>query len=618
MALPTRATSDAQFTRMTTWMGRLSQESGIPLTTKLIHGHSAFNDKADQLTRVGLFSGTDPKTLCCDQSDAVVTHDWMTGKHLALMNDFVVCTVDQILALSLRRPLAALANLATASKVVVIDEVHAADEYMRVFLVKTLRWLGRHGVPVVALSATLTPQVRAELHAAYLNVDLDSTDPETADTARRCVDAVLNTRSFPLVSSSSPHFGVAAVSTDVKNTEQRKTVTVKSLDARRVDDVASHVAAMASPGCIAVVCNTVGRAQQMYERLRVLLSEEWEILLLHSRYTIQERRSREQHLVDLLGPRVVDTRPERLIVIGTQVIEQSLDIDFDMMVSDIAPMSSLIQRMGRLHRHRRPQRSIHHRDPVLYLSAVSGGGPDTLPEFPAEGRKVYPRAHLVAAAATLLGSGRLSVTTPDDTASLVRDPSQVVVPSGWAALYDAAIEELKELMRTARVRARRWAVGDPSDRGLSDWSPLDARATDGDFAQVRDSLITPSVVVLRKNESGDLCVPEPDGGADTTVAYSPGASPSITRPRLSRDVMVRLALQSVSLPQGYRRMFGRLPTTEALVDLGYCVRWDISAPQLRITRDTRFLLVDSDGTARVGNEFRATYTSARGLELEKI
>ena len=78
-----------------------------------------------------------------------------------------------------------------------------------------------------------------------------------------------------------------------------------------------------------------------------------EVLVIHAQYLMPDRAERERHLIELLGKKskAGAGRPERLIVVGTQVLEQSLDIDFDYLVTDLCPMDLLLQRIGRLHRH---------------------------------------------------------------------------------------------------------------------------------------------------------------------------------------------------------------------------------------------------------------------------
>lgn len=94
-------------------------------------------------------------------------------------------------------------------------------------------------------------------------------------------------------------------------------------------------------------------AQDAYRQM--LQKTEVPVVLLHARFTRTDRNTIEEQLVAQLGRKADPDypRPERLIVIATQVIEQSVDLDFDVMVTDLAPADLLLQRSGRLHRHKR-------------------------------------------------------------------------------------------------------------------------------------------------------------------------------------------------------------------------------------------------------------------------
>ena len=117
-------------------------------------------------------------------------------------------------------------------------------------------------------------------------------------------------------------------------------------------------------GNVGVIVNTVKKAQNIAKELSEKFGDE-NVMLLHSSFIATDRVKNEEKLMKYLGK--YGDRPEKLIVVGTQVIEQSLDIDFDVMISDIAPVDLLIQRMGRLHRHTRDNRPKKHKKPVLYI-----------------------------------------------------------------------------------------------------------------------------------------------------------------------------------------------------------------------------------------------------------
>ena len=75
------------------------------------------------------------------------------------------------------------------------------------------------------------------------------------------------------------------------------------------------------------------------------------MLVFHAQFLMPDRAEKEQRLMERIGKRSTPAQRDRLIVVGTQVLEQSLDIDFDYMITELCPMDLLLQRIGRLHRH---------------------------------------------------------------------------------------------------------------------------------------------------------------------------------------------------------------------------------------------------------------------------
>lgn len=162
VALPTMATTDAMFGRVLAWVRSLP--SPHQLSMYLAHSKAALNDEAGTLPRhcAGHLYDEQGKA-----SAAAVAMGWLSGRKKGVLSTFVVATIDQVLFGALRSRHLALRHLALAGKVVIVDEVHAADAYMRAYLCRALQWLGAYGTPVVLLSATLPPDQREELLNAY-------------------------------------------------------------------------------------------------------------------------------------------------------------------------------------------------------------------------------------------------------------------------------------------------------------------------------------------------------------------------------------------------------------------------------------------------------------------
>lgn len=174
VALPTKATTDAMFTRVVEW-AQTSAKSGFSL--KLQHGNAGLNSlyKKIQYGRIASAGNTvspgQSSSMGIDEESthsrqSAVVHRWF-NKKAALLASVVVCTVDHLLFSALQTKHVSLRHLGISDKVVIIDEVHSYDVYTSQFLKRTVQWLGAFGVPVIALSATLTRRAREELFAAY-------------------------------------------------------------------------------------------------------------------------------------------------------------------------------------------------------------------------------------------------------------------------------------------------------------------------------------------------------------------------------------------------------------------------------------------------------------------
>ena len=120
---------------------------------------------------------------------------------------------------------------------------------------------------------------------------------------------------------------------------------------------------------IGIVLNTVKKAQEL---AKICIDEfgQENVSLLHSSFIATDRYQKEKELIETIGKN--GDRPKFKIIIGTQVIEQSLDIDFDLLITDLAPMDLILQRMGRLHRHRRNDRPEKLKLPKVIILNCSG------------------------------------------------------------------------------------------------------------------------------------------------------------------------------------------------------------------------------------------------------
>jgi len=186
--------------------------------------------------------------------------------------------------------------------------------------------------------------------------------------------------------------------------------------------------ALVNGGCVAVICNTVDHAQKMYQALKPYfpnIADDGfpELDLLHARFLHGDRADREKRTLARFGkPGSKDAvekavqRPHRAILVATQIIEQSLDLDFDLMVSEMAPVDLLLQRSGRLQRHERPERPCFQSQPTLWI-CQTGEKQDGTPDFGGGTEAVYERHILLRSWLEL--KNRTSIAIPSEIEELI-------------------------------------------------------------------------------------------------------------------------------------------------------------------------------------------------------
>ena len=470
-AAPTQVTSNALFDRVKAWAQGPAGGSE-PHTMFLGHAKNQQQDSFRYLQRADIFdSEADVEgKQSIRPNTSVARHSWIGGRKRGILSTFVVCTIDQILMMALQSRHVMLRHLGLGSKVVIIDEVHAYDAYMGVYLKEALYWLGQMNAPVILMSATLPAHVRTSLMESYaegLEIQ-DSTewdfddDFDSEDVTGPSLDL-----DYPVIHTLTAEDGYTPRKWQVTAPEEQVTISI-----RQIGDEFTDFAKVLEPlesghGCAAVICNTVGRAQNAYEHLRAKFGAD--VMLTHSRFTSKHRAEKEADLVSQLGKGAHrgDGRPERLIVVGTQVIEQSLDLDFDVMVTDFAPVDLVLQRLGRLHRHERDdsERPSEYRSPICYVRGVEIFGSETqVPEFPKGSRSVYEPAILLSSYAQLLPyfDGK-ALRIPADMSELVQKAYEDTpkYPDAWNDAYQEAREEFNKNWETAERRAQSYLLKHP-------------------------------------------------------------------------------------------------------------------------------------------------------------
>jgi CRISPR-associated endonuclease/helicase Cas3 len=340
VALPSQATSNAMFTRTEVFLQAASGPSGTDV--QLIHGGAAYHRRITRLLSVNNSA-----------SESDEAGNWFSQRKRPLLAADGVGTVDQALlgALQVKHHFVRLWGL--ANRVVVVDEVHAYDDYTGGLVEGLLRWLKALGCSVVIMSATLPLRKRRALLAAWGH----SSAPAVA-YPRLLVADDSGLRASTFEARAMPAITVARLAPEVEAIAERAYSLVST------------------GGCGAVIVNTVARAQAVFTALQPLARESgFELTLFHARFPLDDRALREEAVIRRYGRD--GSRPVASLLVATQVVEQSLDVDFDFLISDLAPIDLLLQRAGRLHRHVRT-RPRSHAVPTLW---VAGSLADTIPDL---------------------------------------------------------------------------------------------------------------------------------------------------------------------------------------------------------------------------------------------
>ena len=333
--MPTQATANGIFPRVINWAEKQSEE--FYHCVQLQHGNAALNETFQKIQR-GI-----PE----EESDSgIIVHSWFCDSKKSCLADFVVATVDQLLMLALKRRHIMLLHLGLSEKVVIIDEVHAYDAYMNQYLERALQWLGAYHTPVILLSATLPSKRRMSLVRAYL-------DLKTSD------EIFEKNISYPLLTWTD---GGKIMQKALPYNADKKTIHISKCNDKDIIEIVRS--AVSSGGCVGIIMNTVSRAQSTTKLIKNEITDN--VLLYHAQYIMPDRAAKEEILLERIGSDSKSEKRQGLVVIGTQVLEQSLDIDFDILITDICPVDLLLQRIGRLHRHTR-KRPDELKIPVCYV-----------------------------------------------------------------------------------------------------------------------------------------------------------------------------------------------------------------------------------------------------------
>lgn len=528
VGMPTQATSDPMFSQVRAWLQRI--DGDLASQVALLHGKRMFNKEWQSLLEGrgadldSLYGGIDEDDVygLADSpfgqtagAERQAPAEWFLGRKRGLLSPFVVGTIDQLLFAATRTKHVMLRAAGLMGKVVVLDEVHAADVYMSQFLKEGLRWLGQAGVPVVLLSATLPPAQRRELVTAYM---AGAGSAEEFDAA-----ALPQAKGYPNVTAAC--LSNAEVIYDVKHTAQWRpdldvAVTVLPESSRpeveKGQSLGEAVAELlqerlAQGGCALVIHNTVPRAQDTYQTLRERFGV-GEVRLLHGRMTAHDRAEGTRECLQLLGPPSKDgvRRPGRLILVATQLAEQSFDVDADVLVTDLTTIDLLLQRLGRIHRHDKVTRPAGLRRPEVVITGFSQRDPSAPWILPAS-EGIYRRYLLLRTAAVVRAAEKGGWSIPSDVPHLVErvyDESCDVVPPEWKEAEQQARQEWEARQQERARSADHFLLTRAGEHTKATLEGLHYGAAPGSLAEeklqavVRDGDRSVEVILVRGDDRG--------------------------------------------------------------------------------------------------------------------
>lgn len=426
-ALPTRLTSDRIHERVRAFLGAVSTE---PSAVKLAHGQAWLKDQAWLKEFEAGAEGS-------EKSAGLHPPPWFNPSKRGLLFPFAVGTIDQALLSVLNVKHAFVRSFALAGKVVVLDEVHSYDAYTGTLLDELVARLRELGCTVIVLSATLT----AARRKALLGPDAPDATGYPLLTGVRADGTVL---ARPLKPPPS------------------RSVRLRWLDASTAHPLEEAIA-KARAGCnVLCIANTVATAQEWFRTLKGgMAPDEFPVGLLHAKFTGSDRDRIEQEWMAKLGKRPEtgpDPRPHGSVLVATQIVEQSVDIDADWMLSELAPVDMLLQRLGRLWRHDREGRPVAAPELAVVCDRMPAADLSDLPRETKELEAYFGRGVWVYAPYVLLRTfetlrGRASLRVPDDIRPLLETVYAEAVPPTdlHRALHADMEEKAGKLRRLARM-----------------------------------------------------------------------------------------------------------------------------------------------------------------------
>ncbi len=480
-ALPTQATANAMLSRL---------ENAAPLlfsnqtNVVLAHGRARY-----QQDFIDLKQACRPQTVQGHEEAWVQCGEWLAqSRKRVFLGQIGVCTVDQVLVSVLPVKHKFVRGFGIGRSVLIIDEVHAYDSYMYGLLEAVLEQQRLAGGSAILLSATLPFQQKRQLASAW-----DCALPD-------------DNKNYPLIShclggqaqffdlSELPDQQPAPTTVNIELLNSSELLPDESLLQRLLDAVAQGAQ-------VCLVCNLVAVAQQIYQDLRQRIQQSLalnneQLLLFHSRFIFADRQKKEQTVLELFGPESSKRCKQGHLLIATQVVEQSLDLDFDWLITQLCPVDLLFQRMGRLHRHANNQgvRPIGFSEPVCTVLLPENIDYDLHAVIYGNSRVLWRTQQLLEQAEREAGS---KLTFPDVYRAWIEpvyaDEPWIDEPESVAKSYEA----YKDACHVSRMSAKQLIKG--SMRELSDNDSIVSTLT-------RDGEMSLNVLPVYLDDQGWECL----------------------------------------------------------------------------------------------------------------
>jgi CRISPR-associated endonuclease/helicase Cas3 len=526
LGLPTMATSDHMYHRIRDYADLMTTG---PAAVTLAHSMAWLNEAyQESILRPSGHLVTGDADGPVRRPARTAASQWLRGSKRPMLARIGVGTFDQALAAVLPVRHNALRLLALSGRTLVIDEAHACDPYMQVLLQRLLTWLAEYGCSVILLSATLPGSTVDRYVSSYLRGSGHSRNKLARE---RYVPGYpgwiyVDAKSATVTTAAKQYVDAQSAARETKLAVEVRHVRHHAYPA--VDDHGgakplpkrsryAEIGKMLQPlvesgGTAAVVCTTVADAQQTYAYVRdVVFADDPDadscVRLLHAKFPAGDRESATREIVAALGKD--GPRPERMVVVATQVIEQSLDLDVDLLISDLAPISLLLQRAGRCWRHEKRW--------------ASGVRPRPRPAWSA--------------------GPRLVVLVPSD------EDDSLVVPRAWGSVYHPYLLEATTALLAERAGALITLPGDVQDlveRVYGEGTMFADLVDDMDSGRQTRRLGWEGEILAQRGIAQDRVIPRPSGVTSLALLHDRGLIED-------EDIGTRLGVDSVRVVCCYRQ-----------------------------------------------------------------